>query len=65
MDQLCTWSVQGPFMEQLLDTWNEIKNQPHDLRNESVERADHGRPEPRAAGPAGHPGLVQRLPSLE
>jgi hypothetical protein len=36
MDQLTTWSVQGPFMEQLLDTWNLIKDQPPDLRNESV-----------------------------
>ena len=36
MDQLTTWSVQGPFMEQLLDTWNVIKDQPPDLRNESV-----------------------------
>ncbi|HMJ87473.1 MAG TPA: sugar dehydrogenase complex small subunit [Vicinamibacterales bacterium] len=36
MDQLCTWSVQGPFMEQLLATWNEIKDQPPDLRNASV-----------------------------
>jgi len=37
MDQLCTWSVQGPFMQQLLDTWNEIKNQPPALRNASVD----------------------------
>ncbi len=36
MDQLCTWSVQGPFMEQLLTTWNVIKDQPPDLRNASV-----------------------------
>lgn len=36
LDQLCTWSVQGPFMEQLLDTWNVIKDQPPELRNESV-----------------------------
>jgi hypothetical protein len=36
MHQLSTWSVQGPFMEQLLTTWNEIKNQPPDLRNTSV-----------------------------
>ena len=36
MDQLCTWSVQGPFMQQLLDTWNVIKDQPTDLRNASV-----------------------------
>lgn len=37
MDQLCTWSVQGPFMEQLLATWNEIRNQPPDLRTASVD----------------------------
>jgi hypothetical protein len=37
MDELTTWSVQGPFMEQLLGTWNEIKNQPPDLRNASVD----------------------------
>jgi hypothetical protein len=36
MDQLCAWSVQGPFMEQLLSTWNVIKDQPPDLRNASV-----------------------------
>ena len=37
MDQLRTWSVQGPFMEQLLTTWNVIKDQPPDLRNASVD----------------------------
>ena len=36
MDQLSTWSVQGPFMEQLLTTWDVIKDQPPDLRNASV-----------------------------
>jgi len=37
MDQLTTWSVQGPFMEQLLDTWNQIRYQPPELRNASVQ----------------------------
>lgn len=37
LDQLCNWSVQGPFMGQLLETWNEIRYQPHDLRNASVD----------------------------
>lgn len=36
MDQLRTWSVQGPFMGQLLSTWNEIKGQPPEMRNASV-----------------------------
>ncbi|HEY2092955.1 MAG TPA: hypothetical protein VGJ81_13795 [Thermoanaerobaculia bacterium] len=36
MEQLSTWSVQGPFMEQLLSTWKVIKDQPPDLRNASV-----------------------------
>lgn len=36
-NELTAWSVQGPFMEQLLATWNEIKNQPPDLRTASVD----------------------------
>ena len=36
MDQLRRWSVQGPFMGRLLDTWNEIKYQPPELLTTSV-----------------------------
>jgi hypothetical protein len=35
--QLRAWSVQGPFMEQLLATWDVIRDQPPDLRTASVE----------------------------
>ena len=36
MDQLTTWSVQGPFMGQLLTTWNAIKGEPPPQRDASV-----------------------------
>jgi hypothetical protein len=37
LEQLTTWSVQGPFMEQLLGVWREIQYQPPELRNASVD----------------------------
>jgi hypothetical protein len=38
MNELTTWSLQGPFMEQLLATWNAIKDQPVEERTASVNR---------------------------
>ncbi|MEA2572657.1 MAG: Membrane bound containing D-sorbitol dehydrogenase [Acidobacteriota bacterium] len=38
MTELSAWSLQGPFMEQLLTTWNGIKDQPVEQRTASVNR---------------------------
>jgi hypothetical protein len=35
--QLTMWSVQGPYMEQLLATWNDILGQPAEQRTELVD----------------------------
>ena len=36
MSQLSAWSVQGPYMDELLATWNGIRNQPPGQRTASV-----------------------------
>jgi len=38
LDQLTTWSLEGPFMDQLLATWNGIASEPVAERTAAVNR---------------------------
>lgn len=44
MTQLNTWSLQGPFMEELLTTWEGIQGQPEPQKTASVNNMIMGDP---------------------